>query len=71
MSLSQLFWGVLQRSKSKLVHIYEIQLCWSVKTLENVSLYFCQLKKDENIKNILKILTNNILQNVPTFSDLG
>ncbi len=32
--LSQLFWDVLQPSKSKFVYIYKIHLRWSVKTLE-------------------------------------
>ncbi len=43
--LSQLFWNVLQPSKTKFVHIYKIHLHWSVKTLEIFSLYFCQLNK--------------------------
>ncbi len=43
--LSQLFWNVLQPSKTKSVHIYKIHLRWSVKTLEIFPLYFCQLNK--------------------------
>ncbi len=41
--LSQLFWDVLQPSKSKCVYIYKIHLRWSVKTLEICSKFFCQL----------------------------
>jgi len=33
-------------NKSKCVHIYKIQLFWSVKTLENIFLYFCQLMNE-------------------------
>ncbi len=43
--LSQLNWSVLQPSKSKFVYIYKMYLCWSAKTLETFSLYFCQLNK--------------------------
>jgi len=41
--LSQLFWDVFLYKNTKFVRIYKTQSCWSVKTLENVSLYFCQL----------------------------
>jgi len=43
--LSQLFWDVFLYKNTKFVRIYKTQSCWSVKTLENVSLYFCQLIK--------------------------
>jgi len=63
-----IFWGVLQPSKSKSVHIYKIELCWWVKRKHFfVSLSANTMLNRMNTSQILYFYC--ILQNVPTFSE--